>query len=344
MVLRLFLCLVAALALPAHAQSLPDAFNQGATLGRSGNAAARGQISGSTAQSTVPNYTTTPPEASYFGSPGLGTQSSARVGACAGGPGAAGGFSEQDCNAIDFSQTNPTVHPQFNLQPSDPVFANTKAILNDPAAVAGNITGTYSGCTTETVKNPDIFQTQFCNSYRALEQPTCSKTLTVTVTDNGLNCTYGAYLTPNPRIAFIRPFVFVGAICAEDIRFQWIWGYSECNGTDAPQYRATIMPSDAWQVVGVSLPCGGNYNLWGSCPGGNCSYAVGWVYDSFVCDQYDYSSPSCDDSGCSYSCLQGHNETVYSAIAGFNWQRPVHTYTITDAWNNQCATYEARLP
>ena len=77
---RIALILLTALAagtLPAQAQSLSDAFNQGAALGRSGNAAARGQISGNTAQSTVPNYTTTPPETSYFGSPGLGTQSSA---------------------------------------------------------------------------------------------------------------------------------------------------------------------------------------------------------------------------------------------------------------------------
>ena len=66
----------------AFAQSPPslgDAFEQGQALGRSGNATARGAISGSTAQSTVPNYTTNPPEASYFGGPGLGSQAAARA-------------------------------------------------------------------------------------------------------------------------------------------------------------------------------------------------------------------------------------------------------------------------
>ena len=330
----------------AHADpaSMSDAFSQGATFGTSNNTAIQSNIKSGAAQNALPSATANVPQASYFGSGGLSTPAASRINACAAGALNPNAYSDQACQAVNFSQTNPTVHPQFNLQPSDPIFANTKAILNDPAAIAGNITGTYSGCTTQAVKSPDIFQNQICNSYRALEQPTCSKTLTVTVMDNGLNCSHGAYVTPNPRIVLIRPFVFVGAICAEDIRFQWIWGYSECNGTNAPQFRTTIMPSDVWQVVGVSLPCGGNYNLWGSCPGGNCSYAVGWVYDNFVCDQYDYSSPSCDDSGCTYPCLSGHNETVYSALAGFNWQRPVHTFTITDTWNDQCATYEARLP
>jgi hypothetical protein len=63
-----------------------------------------------------------------------------------------------------FSQTNPGVHPQFNLQPSDPIFTNTRAILNDPNAIAGNITGTYSGCTTQTTTSPDVYQSQYCNA------------------------------------------------------------------------------------------------------------------------------------------------------------------------------------
>ena len=323
---------------------MSDAFSQGATFGTGNNAAIHSNIQSGAAQSALPSATANVPQASYFGSPGLSAPAASTINACAAGALDPNAYNDQACQAVNFSQTNPTVHPQFNLQPSDPIFANTKAILNDPAAIAGNITGTYSGCTTQTITSPDIYQTQVCNSYRALEQPTCSKTLTVTVTDNGLPCSYGSWLTGVPRIAFIRPATFVGAVCAEDIRFTWFYTYSECDGTDAYQYVTTILPSDDLQVVSVSLGCGGSYNLWGSCPGGNCSYAVGSVYDNFVCDQYDYNSPSCDDSGCTYPCLAGHNETVYSAIAGFNWQRPVHTYTITDAWNDQCATYEARLP
>lgn len=328
----------------AHADPMSDAFSKGAAFGNSNNAAIRSNIQNGTAQSALPSSTANVPQANYFGSGGIDTQAAGTINACAEASTDPNKYNDQACRAVNFSQTNPTAHAQFNLQPSDPLFAKARSITNDPAAIAGNIAGTYSGCTTQTTTSPDIYQSQFCTSYRALQQPVCKKTLTVTVADNGLNCTFGSYVTPNPRIAFIRPFVFVGAICAEDIRFQWIWGYSECNGTNAPQFRTTVIPSDTWQVVGVSLPCGGFYDLWGSCTNGNCSYAVGSIYDTFVCNQYDYNNPSCDDGGCSYPCLQGQNQTVYAALAGFNWQRPVHTFTITDAWNDQCATYEARLP
>jgi len=340
----LLLTLLLSAAAHADPTSMSDAFHQGATLGTSNNAAIHSNIQSGAAQSTLPGATANVPQASYFGSPGLGAPAASTINACAAGALDPNAVNNQACLAVNFSQTNPGVHPQFNLRPSDPIFTNTRAILNDPNAIAGNITGTYSGCTTQTTTSPDVYQSQYCNAYRALEQPTCNKTLIVSVTDNGLNCTYGAYLTPTPRIAFIRPATFVGAVCAEDIRFTWNYTYSECNGTDAYQYVTSILPSDDFQLMNVALGCGGFYNLWGSCPGGNCSYAVGQVYDNFVCDQYDYNNPTCDGSGCSYPCLQGHTETVYSAIAGFTWQRPVHTYSTTDAWDNQCATYEARLP
>ena len=340
----LTLLLLASIAFPVVAASMSDAFIDGTNFGRSNNSATQANIRSGAAQATVPHASPSAPAASYFGAAGLGAPASATIDACAAASLNPNAYDDQACRAMNFTQTNPAIRPSFTIHPTDPLMAKSRAILNDPAAIAGNIAGTYSGCTTQTIKSPDIYETQVCNEYRTLEHYTCNKILTVNVVDNGLDCSYGAYLTPNPRILFIRPYVFVGAVCAEDIKFMWIYGYSECNGTDAPQFRATILPSDVWQVLSVSLPCGGNYNLWGSCPSGKCSYAVGSVYDSFVCDQYDYSSPSCDDSSCTYPCLSGHNETVYSAVAGFNWQRPVHTFTITDTWNDQCATYEARLP
>jgi hypothetical protein len=333
------LCLAAA-SIPVSAASLSEAFLEGTQFGRSGNAAARNRINAGTASSTVPGYTPTAPASSYFGGPGLGTGAAATLAECATPQASA----NPACQAVDFSQTNPARRPIFTIAPNNPMLTRSKTIAADPESVAGSIVGTYSACTAQTATSPDIFETRVCNEYRTLERQSCDKTLSVSVVDNGLSCNYGDWLTSAPRIAFIRPIVFVGAICAEDIRFQWIWGYSECNGTDALQYMVNVMPSEAWQVASVSMVCGGAYNVWGSCPGGNCSYAVGWTYESFVCDQYDYENFSCDDSGCSNSCLQGHDETVYAAIASFQWQRPAHTYTITDSWDNQCAALEARLP
>ncbi len=194
---RFLLCIIAALAMhtwPAHADALSDAFNQGTTLGRSGNAAARGQISGNSAQATVPNYTTAPPEASYFGSPGLGTLSSTHVSACAGASGQTANFAQQSCNAVDFSQTNPSRRPTYSIGPNDPLLTRAKTITANPQAIAGNLAGTYSGCTVQTVTRPDIFETLLCHQYRTMENTSCDKVLIVTPIQTP-GCSPGQFLT-----------------------------------------------------------------------------------------------------------------------------------------------------
>ena len=118
--------LIAVLRLTVQAQSLSDAFNQGTTLGRSGNAAARTQINGSTAQSSVPGYTANPPQASYFGSPGISAPAAAAANACpdAGSTGGTGNYGAQACNAVNFSQTNPTRRPLFSIAPRSGIFSS----------------------------------------------------------------------------------------------------------------------------------------------------------------------------------------------------------------------------
>jgi len=183
-------------ALPSvYAQSPPtqgEAFEQGNALGRTGNATARGTISGSTAQSTVPSYTTNPPEANYFGSPGLGSQAAARASACATGPAA-----DPSCTAVQFSQTNPSQRPSFNIAPTDPLLTRGRAITANPHAIAGNIAGTYSGCAVQTVTTPDRFETAICHQYRTLETVTCDKVLIVTPIQTP-GCSAGQFLTRSP--------------------------------------------------------------------------------------------------------------------------------------------------
>ena len=325
------LLLLASITAHVEAASMSDAFNDGANFGRSNNPATQANIKSGAAQATVPHVSPSVPATSYFGSPGLGEPASATVNACAAALLNPTAYNDQACQAVNFTQTNPASHPQFTINPTDPIMANTRAILNDPAAIAGNIAGTYSGCTTQTVKTSDVYETQVCNEYRTLEHYTCNKILTVNVVDNGLNCSYGAYLTANPRIMFIRPYVYVGAVCADEIKFMWIYGYSECNGTDASIYVPTIVPSADPQRLIVNLGCGGQYYLAGSCPDGNCAYTAGLPDANYVCDQ------ECDDGCCQY-----HTEDY--PLASFSYQRPTHTYTITDSWNNQCTALEARLP
>jgi len=345
---RLILCLIAAFALPAHAQSLSDAFNQGANLGRSGNAAARGQISGSTAQSSVPYYTTTPPEASYFGSPGLGAQSAAVVGACAGGPGAAGGFSDQACNAIDFSQTNPARRPSFSISPTDPLLTGAKTITADPQAIAGNLAGTYSDCTVQTVTSPDIFETLTCHEYRAVEQATCQKLLTVQVSWSD-SCTPGTWFGNfwvntwgNGEVGNRYAGVAIDAYCemGDTVRMalRAICTESPCGGYAELQVDATtgaVSPQVFTNFIGRSWYMTDFFNRvdynGGGCTAEQCSFAF--------CTRYEDEYTTCDESGCTTTSI---NET--RACGTFSFDRPRSIPTVTDAWDNQCAALEARLP
>ena len=324
-------CLLSLLAATASAASLTDAFNEGARFGQSRNTATRSGITSGAGQASVPYAQPNVPEASYFGSGGLSAPASARVTECSNGNVISDSMANEACKAITFSHTNPSVRPQFTLRPSDPLFVNARTIHNDPAAIAGNIAGTYSACSVLTVRTPDIFQNQLCNEYRTVEHYTCTKTLTVNVADNGLNCSEGTYVTPDPRIAFIRPFVFVGATCSEDIRFKWVYGFSECNGSSNALTVSTIVPSPDAQRMIVNLDCGGQYYLEGSCPNGSCAYSVGVPDGSSVCDDY------CGGD----ICCANHN--VDYPLASFAWQRPAHTFSVLDAWDNQCAALEAKL-
>ena len=320
------LCLITILA-DARAASLSDAFSEGMQFGRSGNAAARSRIDTGTASATVPGYTSTVPATSYFGGPGLGPGAAAAIADCA----TPEQMGNPACQAVNFSQSNPGQRPSFVIAPNNPLLTKARSITADPAAIAGNIAGTYSACTTHTVTAPDIFETRVCNEYRTLEQQICDKTLNVSVVDNGLNCSYGSYITPNPRIMLIRPYVFVGAICADDIRFLWIYGFSECNGSNDSIYIPTIVPTEALTRMIVNLGCGGQYYLTGSCANGNCAYSVGLPDMQWECINH------CGDECCEYRIAD-------YPLASFAFQRPKRTYTITDSWNNQCAAYEARLP
>ncbi len=349
MALRFLLCVIAALAVPAYAQSLSDAFNQGATLGRSGNAAARGQITGNSAQSTVPHFTNTPPEASYFGSPGLGTPASARAGACAGGSGAAGGFPEQGCNAVDFSQTNPSRRPAYSISPSDPLLTRARTITADPQAIAGNLAGTYSGCTVQTVTRPDIFETLLCHQYRAMEKVTCQKLLTVQVSWSN-SCTPGTWFGNfwvntwgNGEVGYRYAGIVINAYCQTSgtvrMDFYAICTESPCSGSANIQVDPTsgaTSPQTFTNFIGRSWYATDLFNRvdynGGGCTADRCSFAF--------CTRYEAEYMFCDEfSGCTTTLI---NET--RACGTFTFNRPRSIATVTDAWDNQCAAFEARLP
>ena len=305
---------------PSQAQSLSDAFNQGAAMGRSGNAAARTQINPTTAQGTVPGYTTSPPQASYFGSAGLGSQAAAATSACA----AAGNGSTtgaQACNAVNFSQTNPTRRPTFSIAPNDPLLTRARTITADPQSIAGNIAGTYSGCSVQTTTTPDRFETALCHQYRTTETLTCDKVLIVTpVLTPG--CSDGEFLTrvtadPCPACVDYLAFDFS---CAVDSYRMHAFTVDKGSGEVYMDLGTQNVPG----ALNTQIP---------KTPGPS-------RIDGFYCYQTFYSQ-SCSGANCSIGAWFANpcQGTSFEGVSTFAMPTRV---SFTDTWDNQCSALEAR--
>ncbi len=305
---------------PAHAQSLSDAFNQGAAMGRSGNAAARTQINPTTAQGTVPGYTSSPPQASYFGSAGLGSQAAAATSACA----AAGNGNTtgaQACNAVNFSQTNPTRRPTFSIAPSDPLLMRARTITADPQSIAGNIAGTYSGCSVQTTTTPDRFETALCHQYRTTETLTCDKVLIVTpVLTPG--CSDGEFLTrvtadPCPACIDYLAFDFS---CAVNSYRMHAFTIDKGSGEVYMDLGSQSVPG----ALNTQIP---------KTPGPS-------RIDGFYCYQTFYSQ-SCTGANCSIGAWFANpcQGTSFEGMSTFAMPTRV---SFTDTWDNQCSALEAR--
>ena len=305
---------------PAHAQSLSDAFNQGAAMGRSGNAAARTQINPTTAQGTVPGYTTSPPQASYFGSAGLGSQAAAATSACA----AAGNGNTtgaQACNAVNFSQTNPTRRPTFSIAPSDPLLMRARTITADPQSIAGNIAGTYSGCSVQTTTTPDRFETALCHQYRTTETLTCDKVLIVTpVLTPG--CSDGEFLT--------RVTADPCPACIDYLAFDF-----SCALNSYRMHAFTIDKGsgEVYMDLGTQNVPGALNTQIPKTPGPS-------RIDGFYCYQTFYSQ-SCSGANCSIGAWFANpcQGTSFEGVSTFAMPTRV---SFTDTWDNQCSALEAR--
>ena len=166
-----------------------QAFDAAKSFGTGQLPIAKGTINPGRATTSVPGYTTTTPETSYFGTPGLGTPAGARVTTCSTSVLDHNQYDDQSCIATNFTQRNPTVRPTITINSSDPVLTNSKPITSNPVPIAGPSGGTYSGCTVVNSKTPDVFQKFYCNEYLTREVLNCQKNLNVVITQNALTST-----------------------------------------------------------------------------------------------------------------------------------------------------------
>jgi hypothetical protein len=318
---RFLVCTALLLTAPSGAMaqsppSLGDAFDQGTALGRSGNSSARGTISGSSAQSTVPSYTANPPEASYFGSPGLGTPAAARANACAN-----GAATDPSCTAVGFSQTNPGARPSFSIAPTDPLLTRGRVISADPQAIAGNIAGTYSGCTVQTVTTPDRFETAICHQYRTLETTTCDKVLIVTPIQTP-GCSAGQFLT--------RVTADPCPACIDYLAFDF-----SCGNNSYQMHAFTVA-----KATGAVFADLGTQNVPGSLDTQIPQTPGPTRIDGYFCYQ-TYYSQSCTGPNCTIGAWF-YNPCQGTSFYGSNTFAMPTTVSFSDRWDNQCAALEAR--
>ena len=319
MLIRVLLFVVLVAGSTAHADSMSEAFSAGGELGRSGNTQARGQVTGEAAGTTVPNYTANPPEAALYGSGDLNAPAAATISKCAGAAGSS--YADQACNATNFSQTNPAQRPSFTIGPSDPLVTRSNAIANDPQAIAGNIAGTYSGCTTQTVTSPDIFETLVCNQYRTLETQTCSKVLTVTPVQTP-GCSPGQFLT--------RVTADPCPWCIDYLAYDFTCG--------AGNYLMHVFTISKWNGA-VYMDLGSQY-----VPGTLNTYIPQTQgpsrVDGWFC-YVTYYSQSCSGANCSIGAWF-YNPCYGISYYGANTFAMPTTVAFKDSWDDQCVTLEAR--
>jgi hypothetical protein len=304
-----------------YAGPMADAFNQGAALGRDGTDAARGNITGATAGSTVPHYTVTPPQTTYFGSPGLGAQAATQVNACATPAGPGGSLTDQACNAVHFSQTNPAQRPSFSIAPNDPLLGRALSITADPQAIAGNLAGTYSACTVQTVTQPDVFESRICHQYRTMETLACDKVLIVTPTLTP-GCTAGQFLTrvtadPCPSCIDYLAYDFT---CVANGYGMHVFTIEKASGALYMDLGSLDVPG----TLNTEIP---------QTPGPT-------QIDGFFCYQTFYSQ-SCAGANCTLGAWF-FNPCQGTSYFGANTFAMPTTVSFTDTWDNQCAALEAR--
>ena len=189
---------------PAQAQ----AFTQGAsTFSESG--AASSVLNSTQATTVVPSYATTNSLSSYYsgGNGQMTAPGAAMVSSCQGYT-STNQSSQQQCNAVNFisGQQPGNNTGGFTMNAQDPLVATGTAIANNPTAVVGSLSGTYSGCSTTSGTSPATYQTQTCTENAIQQNQTCQDVLNVTIQTQQV-CTPGL---PTQQTSFSFPDIWVG--------------------------------------------------------------------------------------------------------------------------------------
>lgn len=189
----------------AAGMSTTEAFNAGTTFGKDNIQGVKGQISTTKATTSVPNYTSTSSESSYYqgGKGSLSAPASGQVTGCT----STTGKSDPDaathgkCESVRMIMKDPgkkdALYP-INKN-TDPLMTKRNTVRDSAEAYLGLSapTGSYSGCTEKTTTTPDQYITESCNEWpqKTQEQKSCFKTAIVTIESvQAGNCPQGTWI------------------------------------------------------------------------------------------------------------------------------------------------------
>jgi hypothetical protein len=117
-------------------------FEDGIAAGQAANPVIRGTVNAPSASSTVPGYTSTPPETAYYGQPSLEGSANARLTACA------TATRDPVCEAQRGATTSANT-PRTPASAYDPAVAAARGIAGNPSTVLSDLATYYSGCITK---------------------------------------------------------------------------------------------------------------------------------------------------------------------------------------------------
>lgn len=298
-----------------------DAFKAGKAFANTGKEAAGGKVNQSTGTTELPHYSTDAPEARHFqgGRNPVGEAGMNKKTACAT-QRALNGFEQQECDAVNFLDKNPTQRPKYTIdKKTDPLLKGSKDTIENPGTIPGN---TDQRCHVETIKTPGTFITETCTETYGLDNLTCDKVLII---KQNPGCTPGQFLgriLKNICPYCTDPYIVGDVYCAgtEQGYTMSVWTSRTADGNTPYNKLFDRRPIPGKVGFSQDNTFIGNF-------GRNCN----WPF---------YYSQSCNEKNCDMTLsLIGSTCNGRDFAAPGNYQIP---FTYTDYWDDQCVSLDGR--
>ena len=218
-----------------------------------------------------------------------------------------------------------TARPRFTIDRQDPAVQRGDAISADPDAVLGTaLTGEYTACETTTTSAPASYTEVHCTAWGIDREFICQKVLNVTVTPH-LNCTPDTWHASYPW-QNLGTYVEAKCVDADQIQFRFLpnWAHGTCDG-----WQTFQLPRNRF-TTGGSLVAQGRTNWKGSC-----------TFTMFL--HLAAGTHGCANETCSYGFRITENRWgTWNDHFTMSFAEPGYHYTLSESWDNGCASLEAR--